>query len=175
MNALVEILAEQGPMDLSYADLAKRAGVSIPTVYRHFPTRDTLFEALSKRVNAVIALREIPRTREGVGATVRALFPRFDQHEQLVRAQLQAGSTGARQSARNKRVGVFDHALAAALPALPEKRRRAVAGLFTCLVSAAIWQRLRDEAGLDGEQGGEVTAWAVETLWRALELEAKRA
>jgi hypothetical protein len=64
-------------------------------------------------------------------------------------------------------------ALAAGIPRLAAERRRAVAGVLNCLVSATTWERLRDESGLDGGEGGEVTAWAVETLWRALEREAE--
>lgn len=175
LEALVGQLVEVGAFDFSYYELARRAGVSVPTVYRHFATRELLFEALGKRVNAVVGLREYPRTRDGVAATVRALFPKFDQHAALIRAQMQAGFTGTRQVARHRRVGLFDQVMAVALPNLTAERRREAAGLMTCLVSAHIWQRLRDELDLDGTRSGELTAWAVDTLWRALEVEDDRA
>lgn len=37
--------AEKGAVATSYADIAERAGVSLPTVYKHFPTPETLLEA----------------------------------------------------------------------------------------------------------------------------------
>ncbi|MEN3360521.1 MAG: hypothetical protein V7637_4503 [Mycobacteriales bacterium] len=40
-----EALAEQG-VDVSLRDVARRAGVGIGTLYRHFPTREALLEAL---------------------------------------------------------------------------------------------------------------------------------
>jgi AcrR family transcriptional regulator len=40
-----EAVAEQG-VDVSLRDVARRAGVGIGTLYRHFPTREALLEAL---------------------------------------------------------------------------------------------------------------------------------
>lgn len=43
-----EVFAEQGT-DASLRDVARRAGVGIGTLYRHFPTRDALLEAVLSR------------------------------------------------------------------------------------------------------------------------------
>jgi AcrR family transcriptional regulator len=43
-----ETFAEQGT-DASLREVARRAGVSIATLYRHFPTRDALLEALLRQ------------------------------------------------------------------------------------------------------------------------------
>lgn len=40
-----EVIAEQG-VDASMREVARRAGVGIGTLYRHFPTREALLEAL---------------------------------------------------------------------------------------------------------------------------------
>jgi AcrR family transcriptional regulator len=40
-----EVVAEEGA-DASLRDIARRAGVGLGTLYRHFPTRDALLEAL---------------------------------------------------------------------------------------------------------------------------------
>lgn len=39
------VVAEQG-VDASLREIARRANVGLPTLYRHFPTRETLLEAL---------------------------------------------------------------------------------------------------------------------------------
>ncbi|GAB2469344.1 TetR/AcrR family transcriptional regulator [Xylanimonas ulmi] len=47
------VMAEEG-LDASLRDVARRAGVGIATLYRHFPTRDALVQAvLSDRLNAL--------------------------------------------------------------------------------------------------------------------------
>ncbi len=175
LDALVVELGERGAFDFSYYELARRAGVSVRTIYRHFKTRDDLLDALSRRLNKEVAF-EYPRSRDGLVALIRVLFPRFDRNAALIGAQLQAGLGGrVRTRARSKRANVMQEVLAERLPHLPTERVRAVSGVLGCLISASSWQRLRDELGLAGEDSGEVTAWAVDTLWRALELENERA
>jgi len=46
--AAAEAFAERG-VDASLEDVARRAGVGIGTLYRHFPTRDALVEAAYRR------------------------------------------------------------------------------------------------------------------------------
>jgi AcrR family transcriptional regulator len=170
LDALVAELDAGQTLQLSYLALARRAGVSVPTVYRHFPTHDDLIDALTKRVTVALGIREYPRTREGIVATARALFPIYDRHAALIQAQLAAGLAGTvRKRERHRRVGAFEQVLASAVPQLAPERRRAAAGVLAHLFSAQAWQRLRDEAGLTGEAAGEITAWAVDVLWRALE------
>lgn len=175
LEALVAELSEHGPYELTYLAVAKRAGVSVRTMYRHFPTRDELFDGLSHHVTSVLGIHDRPQSREEVVATVRRLFVAYDRNAPLIKAQLNAGLSGSvRSHARRKRVGVVHALLADSLPHLPAGRRVAAAGLLTCLFSATVWQRLRDETGLDGNQAGEITGWAMDTLWRALEAEDER-
>src|SRR5690349_2515902 len=80
VDALIAQLLESGAYNLTYFALARRSGVSVRTIYRHFPTLEDLLDELSRRVNTVIALKETPRNREGTVALVRALFATFDRH-----------------------------------------------------------------------------------------------
>ncbi len=174
LDAVVVQLGEAGPFDFSYFEVARRSGVAVRTIYRHFPTRDDLFDALSRRVNRAVGF-EYPRTREALAGLVRGLFPAFERHAAVINAQMLGGLSRVRARSRSKRAGMMQEVLGAALPHLPAERLRAVAGLFTCMISATTWTRLRDEHGLDPAAGGEVTAWAIDALWRALEVEDDRA
>jgi AcrR family transcriptional regulator len=42
--------ASKGAAATSYADIARQAGVSLPTVYKHFPTEDALFLGCTSHV-----------------------------------------------------------------------------------------------------------------------------
>ncbi|MBS9721421.1 helix-turn-helix transcriptional regulator [Tianweitania sp. BSSL-BM11] len=54
-----EVIAEQG-VDASLRDIARRADVGLATLYRHFPTREALLEALlQKALSDLIARSEI--------------------------------------------------------------------------------------------------------------------
>lgn len=48
--AAAELHAQKGGLATSYADIARHAGVSLPTVYKHFPTPDELFGACTTHV-----------------------------------------------------------------------------------------------------------------------------
>lgn len=55
LTAAAEAFAEQGTDDVSLEEIARRAGVGIGTLYRHFPTRHALLEAVYR--DQVEALR----------------------------------------------------------------------------------------------------------------------
>jgi AcrR family transcriptional regulator len=46
VDAAVAMFAERGADDVSLEEIARRAGVGIGTLYRHFPTRQALLEAV---------------------------------------------------------------------------------------------------------------------------------
>src|SRR5580704_8204919 len=46
LDAAVTVFAEHGADDASLEEIARRAGVGIGTLYRHFPTRQALLEAV---------------------------------------------------------------------------------------------------------------------------------
>ena len=50
--ATAQLHAEKGPMATSYADISRRAGVSLPTVYSYFPTQDAMMGACTRHVAA---------------------------------------------------------------------------------------------------------------------------
>ncbi len=50
--ATAELHAEKGAVATSYAEIAERAGVSLPTVYKHFPTQAQLMAACTGHVAA---------------------------------------------------------------------------------------------------------------------------
>jgi len=83
LDAAREVLKEFGP-DAGMEQIAGRAGVGIGTVYRHFPSKDALIEALVDSVNAeLIALGDAALTREdgsGLEEFLRALGGTFREH-----------------------------------------------------------------------------------------------
>src|SRR5499433_1511780 len=55
LSAAAAAFAEHGADDVSLEEIARRAGVGIGTLYRHFPTRQALLEAVYR--DQVEALR----------------------------------------------------------------------------------------------------------------------
>jgi AcrR family transcriptional regulator len=78
LQAAVGAFAEHGADDVSLEEIARRAGVGIGTLYRHFPTRQALLEAVyTGQVEALRVrareLEEADSPREALVAWVRAL------------------------------------------------------------------------------------------------------
>ena len=51
--AAAELHAEKGALATSYAEIAERAGVSVPTVYRHYPDLDLLIRGCTGHVSSL--------------------------------------------------------------------------------------------------------------------------
>jgi len=71
-----EVFAEQGP-DASLEEVARRAGVGIGTLYRHFPSRETLAEEIfAEHIAEVVAAAEDAAVAEDAWAGLVSFFER---------------------------------------------------------------------------------------------------
>jgi len=71
LTAAAEAFAEHGADDASLEEIARRAGVGIGTLYRHFPTRQALLEAVYRdQVQAVRVRAEELLASEEPGAAL---------------------------------------------------------------------------------------------------------
>src|SRR6185436_15372160 len=81
VEAAAALHATQGALATGHALIAERAGVSVPTVYKYFPTRNDLIPACTGLVaaGAPVTLDErifdgLPRVPDRVRALARTLF-----------------------------------------------------------------------------------------------------
>ncbi|MFG1925057.1 TetR/AcrR family transcriptional regulator [Cryptosporangium sp. NPDC048952] len=118
-----ELFADGG-FDLRFDDFAKLAGVGTGTLYRHFPTREALAEAVYRE--ELVALcdraRELQATlpaEEVLESFLRGLVSHLDAHEGLARSlvTLMATRTGALAEGAQALGQVVDDLLAAAVRA----------------------------------------------------------
>ncbi len=96
LAAAAAAFAERGADDVSLEEIARRAGVGIGTLYRHFPTRPALLEAVYRdQVEALGTLAGKLLTAESPGAAigewVRALVE-FSATKRNLSRELIAGS-----------------------------------------------------------------------------------
>jgi len=163
LEALGAELADGSVEDFSVARLARRAGVSERTVYRHFPTRETLLDGLSEWYNQRVADFPDDVAADEIAPTIAQVFADFDAHESLARGVLASpGGREMRQHARAARLARLDAALAPVLKSADPERAAAARALIFALCSAQTWQSMRDEGGLDGATAGRAVARAIE-------------
>ena len=165
LEALTEQLAEDGLRDFNIPRVARQAGVSVRTVYRYFPTKDALLDAVEVWLDERILAFPRPTTVEELIAAPEGQFSVFDQRVPFVLAQLASPAGRAvRARGRPKRIEAYQVALEGVTGNLgPDERRDALA-VISYLFSAATWKSFREEFGMSGAESGMAVAWALRTL-----------
>jgi AcrR family transcriptional regulator len=171
LNAVVQVLAG-GLADLSVPAIAREAGLSVRTIYRHFPTKRDLLVALGDHMNqqAAYKMDPPPRTPEDLAQTVREAYRQADS----LSAEYQAAyATGFGQEVRREwdmpfKLRVFADALAPVLDRLPPGEQRHLLHLVTVLISRYTLQRFKADLDVSADDAAETVVWALETLTHAL-------
>src|SRR5690606_40761439 len=86
-------LLSEGAEGITIATIAARAGVSEPTIYRHFGSRERLDEAIDKHIRAQVGLPALPDRVEDLPRAAQTVFGQFQQHADVLRAAVRAGYT----------------------------------------------------------------------------------
>ena len=171
LQAVTELLADPTTEEVTIPLVARRARVSLRTVYRHFPAREALFDAWAEWVDERlrIHLHSYPEKADRLPAFALELYRSYDESEPLVKAMLNSKAARAvRERTRRRRQRQFERAMSELTEELgPRERHRAIAVLYL-LVSAPAWRAMREQWGLDGEEAGKAAAWAVRVLTNEL-------
>ena len=165
LEAVMAAIRNEGLETLTIAQVAKDAGVTDRTVYRHFQTREDLLKAVWGRMQSRIGLGGYPQTVEALLAAPGALFPRFDAHEGAVRASMYSpAGREVRTSANQARHQALQACVAEALPELPEAARRRRAAVIQMIGSSHGWACLKDYWGLDTDEAARAATEAIAIL-----------
>jgi AcrR family transcriptional regulator len=165
IEALAALIDEEHPLEISMAAVAKRAGVSEPTLYRHFPTKRDLFAALASHLFRIVAAGLAPASADDLADAVRTVFRRSAAMENPVRWTL-----AAPDPARVPRPNVQAR-LAMLRAALPERAADADDGSSRFLLRTALlltspmaWLYWHDYLGLDPDEAAATAGWAIKAL-----------
>jgi AcrR family transcriptional regulator len=167
-GAVAAHLAERGLDDLSLPIIARRAGVSVATMYRYYPSREALLDAYAEWVRAKIKVKSFDVSLEAWPDQIEHAFAAFDGIETAVRGQLAASSMPSFRHVRNQRLAAMKRTLAPVLAPLAEDDRKRALGAIGVLTGAHAWQLMKDDWGLTGREAGEAAAWAVTVLVQEL-------
>lgn len=164
--AAVADLLERGEVDeVTVPAVAEASGVSLRTIYRHYPTRDELLEAAGRWIGDELLKHPYPTSLDEVADFFQRGAPDFDERPGLVRAlafsQLGRQVRGYR---RQERLAAIRRALRTELPELSETEIRQAEGVLAYLHNMLAYTTLREENGLSGEEIGEAIGWAMRTL-----------
>lgn len=165
MATVERLLRDRALSDLSLATVAREAGITERTVYRHFATREELLQATWALVNTAMGMKDFPRTAEELIERPKHLFPAFDERGEVIRAMLASPQGRELRLQANKERQVAIRAVVKnARPDLREPALTRLSAAVQLLCSAAGWATMTDYWGLDSEAAGRAASEAIATL-----------
>ena len=152
---------------VSIPDVAREAGVSVPTVYRHFATKRALFGAVYAYAVRRSGLDDlvIPRSMDELLNGLRAYFERTDSFSDLDRAAM---ASPAAQEVRRlnmpDRVALFRRMADTIEPKPSKSDRDRIARLLVILTASSSVRLWRDQLGSSVEEAADDVDWAIHAL-----------
>lgn len=168
LDTLLEMLETMSADEISTRQLAAAAGVSLRTVYRHFPDRDALLNGVSDRLDAALGSSAYERrltSADDLGPMAEAFYRKNEAIASLVRAEVLFKNDPAHQPhIFHHRTELTRQLVASTFPELTERQGHNLAALLRILTGGRNWLMLRDAFGIDGAEAGPLAAWAMGAL-----------
>jgi AcrR family transcriptional regulator len=163
LEATLRVMA-RGVASVSIPAVAREAGVSIPTVYRHFGTKQDLLATVYLHVVRRAAPREfgLPRSLDELRDGVRTVFEGLDSADDLARAAMASPAAAeARQMGMPARLEIYRRIADAIAPDLAQPDRARIARVLTILLSGSALRLWRDHLGSSVEEAADDINWVI--------------
>lgn len=164
LAAVVALLIE-GVEDPSYVEIAERSRVARRTLYRYFPTRGDLYDAVGAYVVQKLDLPIEIGSSDQIVASFKDASDISMRNVPLARALVKSSAgRAARRGSWKRRRDAIAAALADATEGIAESERRRMTAVIQYLFGSHTWVRLHDEFDLALPDAQEAVAWALDTL-----------
>ncbi len=166
LEGLVTVMST-GLADITIPAVAQAAGVSVPTVYRYFPNKEALLEALPSHLGAALGIAPLsmPTTVADLAEMVRQIYGQLEGKDALVRAALVSDlTTRVRAVTVPRRLGLIEHVLAGQVQGCSEAERTRLRNTLFILSSSAVVNAFKDYLGLSWAEAADHVSWAMQLL-----------
>lgn len=163
LDAAVRVMAD-GFANVSIPAVAREAGVSIPTIYRHFAAKRDLLAAMYPHLVRRAGLNELtpPRSIDELRDGVRALFDHLDSFDDLARAAMASpASEEARRINMPDRLAMTRQLADSIVPKPSKVDRDRIARLLVILISSSALRLWRDHLGSSVDEAADDVDWVV--------------
>lgn len=168
LDAAAALIETVSPAGLSFAAIAKQAGVQERTVYRHFPSKDVLLEALWAWLDPRIGIKSFPQSEEELVAFPARVFPAFDDNAQLMRAMWSSPQGREfRLGVNEKRKAAIRKSVRAATEEMDPREAAWLTAAVQLLYSGAAWMTMKDYWGFSGDEAGKASSFVIGLLMKA--------
>lgn len=171
VEAAIELHGTVGPANTSLSAVARKAGVSRPTLYSHFPDEASLFQACTMRWMSQdpppdpAAWLEIDDSRQRIGTALSEIYSHYARNEQMIEKVFR--DMYLVESMRSFNVPLVEESFAAMTEILGSAfddgsdlavRRRA---MVSVAISFNTWKSLVRIEGLTNEEAADLMAHLV--------------
>ena len=163
LDATVRVMA-RGVASLSMPEVAREAGVSVPTVYRHFGSKEELLAAVPPHVQRRVGLDKVPDpvTLDDLRDGIRTIFEKVDSYNDLERAAVASPAADVTRHItmpqRLKRISRFADSVQ---PRLAKADRDRITRLLVVLSASSSLRMWRDHLGVSVEQAADDIDWVM--------------
>jgi AcrR family transcriptional regulator len=169
LDAAIKVMAG-GLAFLSIPAVARQAGVSVPTIYRHFSTKRDLLAAVYPHSLRRAGLNEVvvPSSMDELRDGLRAHFERADSFGDLARAAMASpASEEVRRLNIPHRLAMFRRIADSIEPTPSEVDRDRIARLLVVLTASSAVRMWRDQLGSSVDEAADDVDWALRAITSA--------
>jgi len=166
LDATLRVMAG-GVATVSIPAVAREAGVSVPTVYRHFGTKSGLLKALYPHLMPRIGIYDMapPTSVAEFRNAIRAIFERLDAHDDLARvAMASPAAKQARSATMPDRLRFTRQFVGTIAPELPTTDRDRIARVMVVLTMSSALRTWRDHLGASVDDAADDVEWTLRSL-----------
>ncbi len=160
----------RGVAEVSVPAVAREAGVSIASIYRHFGSKAALIQALSPYVASKTGIQHDPppQNLDDLESMARDSFHRLGKIDPTLRAAM-ASELGneMRRALMPGRRELHRHAIEGSAPDLSTEDLDRLADLSVILLSSASIRAFKDYLGASTDEAADRVTWAIRRLVRA--------
>jgi AcrR family transcriptional regulator len=164
MEAMADLVASSGAEHITHSTVARAAEVAERTLYRHFPSKDALWDGFLEWVSEQVGVSEFPTTEEELIHAVPQMFAKFDEHENLMRNCLKSrawsevwirGRQGWRESVQ---------AAVSNGDGVDGQEAKLIGAVVQLLFSGIAWKALKDHCGLEDGEASQAVMMSIRAL-----------
>jgi len=176
LDATIRVMAG-GLAYVSIPAVAREAGVSVPTVYRHFATKRDLLAAVYPHVARRAGLDKLvaPSSMDEFRNGLRTYFDRTDSLDDLARAAMAGPAADEpRRISMPGRLAMFRRLADSVEPELAHVHRDRIARLLAILTTTSALRMWRDHLGSSVDEAADDVDWMVRAAIAAAHSEKDR-
>jgi AcrR family transcriptional regulator len=166
LDATGRVMA-RGVAFVSIPQVAREAGVSVPTVYRHFATKRDLLAAVYPYAVRRAGMDElvIPLSMDELRGGLRTYFARTDSFDDLARAAMASpASDEVRRLNMPDRVAIFRRVANSIEPRPSKADRDRIARLLVVLTASSALRLWRDQLGSSVDEAADDVDWVLRAV-----------